>query len=598
VIVDLQKFIAHERGLWTELEKLLDRLEAEPNWRMTLSEVRRFHEVYERTAAGLAKITTFCAEPETRRYLENLVARAYGEIHETRDRQRRIYPLKWFFRTWPRTFRRHIRAFALAVAITLAGALFGGLAIAFDPDSKTVLMPFSHLLQDPAKRVAEEEHATEDRLEGRKTSFSAELMTHNTNVSIFTLALGMTWGIGTMIMLFYNGIMIGAIAVDYVHAGELKFLLGWLMPHGVIEIPAILIAGQAGLVLARALIGHASRVPLRARLRGISGDLTTLIFGVGLMLIWAGFVEAFLSQYHEPVIPYEAKIAFGFIELFLLVLFLGSQRAGGGSGGGRMKTSTLLIRTPEGIVFSQSLAGPVARLFAWFIDQMCIQAVMTSVGIVLSLLALISFNFAIAFYVIGYFIVGIGYGIFFEWRWRGQTIGKKLLRLRVVDVEGMRLQFSQIVVRNLLRVVDELPAFYFVGGVTCWFNSKCQRLGDIAANTVVIRSPRVTEPDLDQLLAGKYNSLRLFPHLAARLRQQVSPGEANIALQALLRREEFEPVARVELFGELAAHFRALVEFPAEATDGVADEQFLRNVVDVIYRTREERKIASVAIAN
>jgi hypothetical protein len=69
------------------------------------------------------------------------------------------------------------------------------------------------------------------------------------------------------------------------------------------------------------------------------------------------------------------------------------------------------------------------------------------------------------------------------------------------------------------------------------------------------------------------------------LRQNVSPAEADTALQALLRRDEFDPVARVELFGELALHFRAKVEFPAEATDGVADEQFLRNVVDVIYRS-------------
>ena len=71
-------------------------------------------------------------------------------------------------------------------------------------------------------------------------------MTHNTQVSIFTLALGMTWGVGTIIMLFYNGVILGAVAVDYIHAGQTKFLLGWLMPHGVVEIPAILIAGQAG----------------------------------------------------------------------------------------------------------------------------------------------------------------------------------------------------------------------------------------------------------------------------------------------------------------------------------------------------------------
>jgi uncharacterized RDD family membrane protein YckC len=262
-----------------------------------------------------------------------------------------------------------------------------------------------------------------------------------------------------------------------------------------------------------------------------------------------------------------------------------------------MKTGTLFIRTPEGIVFSQLLAGPVTRFFAWLIDQLCIQVLLSILGAALGLLDIISLQFAFAFYVIGWFLVGIGYGIFFEWTWRGQTIGKKLLRLRVVDVEGMRLQFNQIVVRNLLRFVDQLPAFYFVGGVTCWLNPRCQRLGDVAANTIVIRSPRVVEPDLDQLLAGKFNSLRQFPHLVARLRQTVSPVEAGIALQALLRRDEFDPVSRVELFGELAAHFRATVEFPPEATDGVTDEQYLRNVVDVLYRTRPENRVEKAAAA-
>ena len=257
-----------------------------------------------------------------------------------------------------------------------------------------------------------------------------------------------------------------------------------------------------------------------------------------------------------------------------------------------MKTSTLKIRTPEGIVFSQPLAGPVTRFLACFVDQLCIHVLLNVASLVLGLIMVISLNFAVAFYAIGYFVVNIGYGILLEWAWRGQTVGKRLLRLRVVDAEGMRLQFNQIVMRNLLRFVDALPAFYCVGGVTCWFSAKCQRLGDIAANTIVVRHPRVTEPDLDQLLAGKFNSLGQFPHLAARLRQNVTPAEADIALQSLLRRDEFDPVARVELYGDLAAHFRAKVNFPAEATEGLADEQYLRNVVDVIYRTRSGERQA------
>lgn len=329
MIIDLEKFLAAERPHWTELEVLLDQLEADPSHALDLARAKRFHYLYERTSADLAKVVTFASEPEIHRYLESLVARAYGEIHETREKPHRLTPAHWFLNTFPQTFRRHARAFWLSVAITLAGCLFGGVAISVDPEAKEVMMPFSHLLGDPSERVAREERATKDRLAGEKSTFSTYLMTHNTKVSIFTLALGMSWGVGTILILFYNGVILGAVAADYVLAGQAKFLAGWLLPHGSIEIPAILIAGQAGLLLGGALIGWGRRVSLRERLREVVSDLVTLILGVAMLLVWAGLVEAFLSQYHEPVIPYVIKIAFGLVELVLLAWFLaksGSQR--------------------------------------------------------------------------------------------------------------------------------------------------------------------------------------------------------------------------------------------------------------------------------
>jgi uncharacterized RDD family membrane protein YckC len=249
------------------------------------------------------------------------------------------------------------------------------------------------------------------------------------------------------------------------------------------------------------------------------------------------------------------------------------------------RANIYLIKTPEGIVFSQLLAGPVSRFGAWLLDAAVISATMTILGIILLLFQLISRDLAGAVSALVYFVVSIGYGTFFEWYWRGQTLGKKVFRLRVVDAQGLRLQFNQIVIRNLLRFVDSLPMLYFLGGVTCLLSQKCQRLGDLAANTVVIHFPRITEPDLDQLLAGKFNSLRQYPHLEARFRQRVTPPEAALALQALLRRDEFEPQARIELFREIAAHFRAKAEFPPEATEGITDEQYVRNITDVVYRS-------------
>ena len=126
-----------------------------------------------------------------------------------------------------------------------------------------------------------------------------------------------------MILVFYNGVMLGAIAMDYMMAGETTFLVGWLLPHGIIEIPAILVGAQAGFILARALVGREDGRRIGARLRAVADDVATLSGGAALMLVWAGMVEAYLSQYHEPAIPYWLKISFGVVEGGLLVFYYG-----------------------------------------------------------------------------------------------------------------------------------------------------------------------------------------------------------------------------------------------------------------------------------
>ena len=331
MIIDLPRFIEAERPLWTELERILDRLDADQALRMDLQQVQRFHYLYQRVLSDLARIATFSSEPEIRRYLESLTARAYGEMHETRDRALRFTPLKWFMRDFPRAFRRHIMAFWLTCAITLAGMLFAAGLLAVDNDAKRILIPaqFGHLYQTPSQRVQKEEKTNKDHLAGTHAWFSTRLMANNIQVSILALGMGITYGIGTIVILFSNGVILGAVVFDYMQAGETLFLLGWLLPHGVIEIPAILIGGQGGLMLGRALLGRGDRHTLTERLRNVRGDLALLILGAAIMLVWAGLVESFLSQYHQPVIPYWLKIAFGTVEMILLSWFLA---AGGKKG--------------------------------------------------------------------------------------------------------------------------------------------------------------------------------------------------------------------------------------------------------------------------
>jgi uncharacterized RDD family membrane protein YckC len=245
--------------------------------------------------------------------------------------------------------------------------------------------------------------------------------------------------------------------------------------------------------------------------------------------------------------------------------------------------NVLRIQTPEGIVFPLLLAGPFTRFLAWAIDICCVLAGQTLIGLTLGQMRAISLDLVPAFLVISYFCLSIGYPILAEWYWRGQTLGKRVLGLRVMDAQGLRLQPAQIVIRNLLRFVDSLPALYVVGGLSSFLSRSCQRLGDIAANTIVVRSPRLFEPDMSQILSGKYNSFRDYPVLAARLRQRFTPAEASILLRALLRRDQMEPQARIDLFREIVAHVRTIAAFPPEAVEGLTDEQYARNVVELLF---------------
>ncbi len=244
----------------------------------------------------------------------------------------------------------------------------------------------------------------------------------------------------------------------------------------------------------------------------------------------------------------------------------------------------LNIATPEGVSFSLPLAGPATRGMAVFIDSLVCMVIMKVLTMVVLVIALIEADLAGAAQFIFQFVVMFGYNAVCELIFGGQSIGKRMFRLRVVDERGTKLRPSQVLIRNLLRVVDMLPMFYLVGGLFAWFSRRCQRLGDLAAGTVVVRTIAAVPPDVESLLGGKYNSFRQHPHLEARLRQKSSPNEAQLALAALVRRDQLEPEAAVKLFAEMAGRFRAKVKFPDEADFGLSDEQYVRNVVDSLYR--------------
>jgi uncharacterized membrane protein SpoIIM required for sporulation len=322
VILDLERFQAQARPRWSKLESLLGALEGRTDRRLNPAEAEQLQELYAQVAADLNRVTHGSLAPELRQYLERLVARAYAELYFAPPTRSEIWqPRRWLriFTAFPEAFRRQSRYFALSVLITLLGCSLGGLALRYDPASVDVLLPAEYL-RNPGQRVQAEEKGQSRHLDSAQVeaAFSAQLIRHNIEVALLAAALGATFGIGTALLLFENGVLLGAVAVRYTQQGFGVFVAAWLLPHGVFEIPSILIAGQAGFYLARLLLRQREDRNMRQSMR----EWLLLVAGLALMLVWAGFMEAFFSQKHAPVLPYAFKVAVSIAELLLLTTYL------------------------------------------------------------------------------------------------------------------------------------------------------------------------------------------------------------------------------------------------------------------------------------
>jgi uncharacterized RDD family membrane protein YckC len=258
------------------------------------------------------------------------------------------------------------------------------------------------------------------------------------------------------------------------------------------------------------------------------------------------------------------------------------------------KTTTLTVRTPEGVTFEVPIASPFSRCLALALDTVLILAITIILAQIVGALSVaastvpvlgrVMKDFGSGAMIVMQFAISIGYGMVTEWLWSGRTLGKRMMGLRVIDERGLSLGLKQVIIRNLFRILDMLPStFYLLGGLSCFLTKRCQRLGDIAAGTLVIREVESSPPSFEEFVRAERNSFSALPHLEARLRQKTSPEEARLVIDAMTRRDELDPRARLDLFAQLAAHFREKAEFPDEITIGLSDEQYVRNVAATLF---------------
>lgn len=303
---------------WNRLEQLLDAIKQRGVARLPAEEIIEFGQLYRRAAAELSLNQTHEANIERLNYLNDLVGRCYPHVY-TAKRSPLPSVLRFFTSDFPRTLRRYSLFLLLATAISLLPAIIGFAITQHDRAIADQVLPAD--LLESSQAVAQRHHKKQDWLpkEERPTASSA-IMTNNIRVSIGAFAGGMTAGIVTILMLIYNGLMLGIVAAAVYQDG---FATAWnfwafVAPHGVIELTAIFIAGAAGLMLAWAII-NPGELPRRLAIREMGKPAITLVLGVASMLVVAGLIEGFFSPMN---IAEEIKYLVAAVEGLLLLSYI------------------------------------------------------------------------------------------------------------------------------------------------------------------------------------------------------------------------------------------------------------------------------------
>lgn len=326
--MDLNQFLLQRKPRWHELSDLLDRIDRSGISSLSSAEAESFFSLYRLVSSDLNLVQTRTSNPGLLDYLEGLVARAYAHLSVPH----RLHPLRAWWNILRHRFPAAIRAersvLALSATLMILGAFFGFFTTLVDPRTSTIfLSPFpGHVLEAPrerVKRLEAEERAGKASIKnaGDHASFSTLLFTHNIRVSVFAFALGFTFGLGTSILLFFNGAILGSLAALYLEDGVITFFFAWVGPHGAIELPCILFASAAGLMLARAQFRR-DQGSLRQQLRTLRPRLVTLLIGTASLLVLAGMIEGGFSQVNEPTIPYPLKIAVAVVLFLSLLAYL------------------------------------------------------------------------------------------------------------------------------------------------------------------------------------------------------------------------------------------------------------------------------------
>lgn len=306
-------WIQRRKVHWERLESLLKTCEKKGVKSLSRSELQELTLLYRQTAADLSALREDVSGRQLCEHVNRLLGRAHNTIYF--GKRGSISGAYGFFRNeYPALFRRHLRLFLVALGLFVIGGVAGAVVTAAKPD-----FPL-HVIGPEMVRKIEHREMWSDSIVAIKPLASSGIMTNNISVAFATFAFGIT-GVVTAYMLLFNGLLMGIIGTACFRSGMSLSLWSFVAPHGVLELPAIFIAGAAGLLIAKGLL-FPGTLPRRLSLQRSGAEAIRLLLGVIPMLVVAGLVEGFVSPSRLPA---SLKFGVGGALISMLLLYLNSR---------------------------------------------------------------------------------------------------------------------------------------------------------------------------------------------------------------------------------------------------------------------------------
>jgi uncharacterized membrane protein SpoIIM required for sporulation len=281
------RWLEKRKTYWARLELLVDRSNKGGISALDHRELQELGLLYRQTASDLATVREDVTSNQLAFYLNQLLGRAHNLVYMG-HKQKISGLVRFYTQTYPQVFRETFRQTLLAFLIFAVTGVAGWAVTIHD----SAFAP--RLLGPQMMDTIEKREMWTQSIVTIKPLAASSIMTNNLSVSFTTFALGITAGIGTIWMMVVNGMLIGVIGAATWQAGMALQLWSFVAPHGVLELPAIFIAGGAGLEIARGML-FPGLLPRRESLARAGGRAARLVLGIVPMLIVAGIIEGFVS---------------------------------------------------------------------------------------------------------------------------------------------------------------------------------------------------------------------------------------------------------------------------------------------------------------